>query len=186
MNRSLRWPLAAVLVLALVVLAVVLIIGRDTAELPSEPAHPPGDAHTHIEGPTPENSGAATTAQMALSAMFSWQPAVDDSPGTALSRAMPWLTGELAEAAAAGPATGVRPLAEWDGWRRSGDIVTAIVDADQPKTTADETVLAATVRQIVLHRDGSQTPYQRMDVTATVVKTPQGWRLASYQVNTGN
>ncbi|MFI8974165.1 hypothetical protein ACIGO9_14860 [Nocardia asteroides] len=143
-------------------------------------------AESHSDGPTPETADAATTARMGLSAMFSWQPSTDAGPGAAMARAVAWLTGELATTATTtAPASGVRPPPQWQEWRDSGDIVTALVEAQPPRTVGAETSVAAVVTQLVLHRDGSATRYQRLHVTATVVNTTAGWRMAGYRVNPG-
>ncbi|MFD5179429.1 hypothetical protein ACFWM1_26720 [Nocardia sp. NPDC058379] len=145
----------------------------------------PAPTGSHSEGPTPETADAATAARMALSAMFSWQPSTDAGPGAALARALPWLTGDLAAAARTAPASGVRPLPEWVGWRDSGDIVSALVEAQPPRTVGAESSVVAVVTQLVVHRDGSATRYQRLHVTATVVNTAAGWRMTGYRVNPG-
>ncbi|WP_280421512.1 hypothetical protein [Nocardia carnea] len=38
------------------------------------------------------------------------------------------------------------------------------------------------VRQTVLHRDGSSTPYRLIRVTALMLHTDHGWRLFSYRI----
>ncbi|MFE7718575.1 hypothetical protein ACFU44_05985 [Nocardia rhizosphaerihabitans] len=166
----------------------VVLLGLSLAGCSTDPTttDTAASSESHSEGPTPETADAATTARMGLSAMFSWQPCIDAGPGAALSRALPWFTGELATTAATtAPASGVRPLPEWAGWRDSGDIVTALVEAQPPRTVGAETAVAAVVTQLVLHRDGSATRYQRLHVTATVVNTAAGWRMAGYRVNPG-
>ncbi|MEV6362161.1 hypothetical protein [Nocardia asteroides] len=118
--------------------------------------------------------------------MFSWQPRTDASPGAALARALPWLTGELATAAAnTTPTNGQRLLPEWARWRDSGDVVTALVETEQPRTVDAEAMVAAVVTQLVLHPDGLVTRYQRLHVTATIVPNAAGWRMSSYRVNPG-
>ncbi|WP_189022557.1 hypothetical protein [Nocardia rhizosphaerihabitans] len=168
---------------------VVVLLGLPAAGCTTDsPAAviPPAPTESHSEGPAPGTADAATTAQMGLAAMFSWQPSTDASPGEALSRAGPWLTGELATTAANTEVVSVlRSLPEWAGWRDSGDIVTALVEAQAPRTVGAETLVAAVVTQLVLHRDGSSTRYQRLHVTATVANTASGWRMASYRVNPG-
>lgn len=168
--------------------AAVILLALPLAGCSTDPTTADTGAPTesHSEGTTPETADAATTARMGLSAMFSWQPSTDTGPGTALSRALPWLTGELATTAATtAAASDVRPLPEWAGWRDSGDIVTALVEAQPPRTAGAETSVAAVITQLVLHRDGSATRYQRLHVTATVVNTAAGWRMAGYRVNPG-
>lgn len=164
----------------LIVLTTVLTDGTEEHR-PAPDTHTPGAAH--VEGPEPEGADAETVTQMGLASMFSWRPRTDPGPSAGLVRAAPWLTGELAAAAAGNsPASGLVPLPEWAGWRDSNDIVTALVDTDQAGTGESGQAVAATVTQQVLHRDGSTTMYRRMRVTVTVAKTPQGWRMSSYRI----
>lgn len=144
-------------------------------------ASSPTPSHSHIEGPTLADADPSAAVEMGLAAMFSWQPRTDTSPGAALSRAAPWLTGDLAAAATGASATGQAPL-EWAGWRDSNDIVTALVETE-PTRLDEKTTVAATVAQQVLHRDGSTTLYRRMQVTVTVTETTQGWRMSSYRID---
>ncbi|WP_328715435.1 hypothetical protein [Nocardia salmonicida] len=180
MNRLPVWAVVLGVAAVLIVLATVLVVGaQDSAPVPD--THTPGAAHA--EGPDPVAADAVTVTQMGLAAMFSWQPRADPGPGAGLTRAAPWLTGELAVAANSGPANGLAPLPEWARWRDSNDIVTALVDAEQTKTDIAAMTVTATVTQHVLHRDGSTTLYRRMHVTATVTHTSQGWRMSSYRIN---
>lgn len=179
-NRLPLWAVPLGIAAVLIVLATVLVVGaQDSAPVPG--TRTPSTAH--VEGPNPAAADARTVTHMGLAAMFSWQPRTDPGPGTGLTRAAPWLTGELAAAANSGVASGLAPLPEWARWRDSNDIVTALVDAEQTKTDIAGATVAASVTQQVLHRDGSTTLYRRMHVTATVTETSQGWRMSSYRIN---
>lgn len=175
-----------VLVIAAVVVllagAIVLALaGRDTGGTDSH--GPGGDGEYGTLGPQPEGADPATATKYALVAMFSWQPVTDYGPGAAMARATPWLTGYLATEATAPPATGIRPLAEWSGWREAKDIVVALVTVTgvgQP--TGGECVVTAEVRQIVQHTSNTTTPWRTMTVSASVSKTATGWKMANYRV----
>ncbi|MGW5922168.1 hypothetical protein ACWFPY_24525 [Nocardia fluminea] len=180
MNRLLLGLVATALAAALIGVTASLLADHDNHS-PTASSHPAGDSH--IQGPAPDDADASTAARMGLAAMFSWQPRTDASPGAALTRAQPWLTGELAATATGAFATRLGPLPEWAGWRDSSDIVTALIEAEQPKTDIAEATVAASVTQQVLHRDGSATLYRRLHVTATVTETSQGWRMSSYRIN---
>lgn len=164
-----------------VAVTVVVSVSRDT---PGGEQHGPGDAEHGIEGPMPEGADAHTAAVHALTAMFSWQPVVDESPGAGLVRARPWLTGELAATADSSPGatSGVRPLPDWQAWRESRDVIRAAVTEPTVTTTAvdGECLVAATVTQTVHHLDNTRTPYRRMTVSAVMRDTGNGWRLAHF------
>ncbi len=181
MNRQLRTTATGI---AVFIGAALCLLGGCAADPPVPQPRLPGENHS--EGPTLGNADAATTARMGLAAMFSWQPRTDTSPGAALARALPWLTGELATAAAnTTPTPGQRSLPEWVGWRDSGDVVTALVETEQPRIVGAEALVAAMVTQLVLHPDGSVTRYQHLHVTATIVGTAAEWQMSSYRVNPG-
>ncbi|MEV0768517.1 hypothetical protein [Nocardia salmonicida] len=179
LNRLPLWPTATAFTVVLIALTAWLSVGRDDGEPVTDPHRP---TYTHIEGPTPDGADASTAVEMGLTAMFSWQPRTDSGPGAALTRAAPWLSGDLASAATGAPATGRVPH-EWSGWRDSNDIVTALVDAEAPRTIGTETAVEATVIQQVLHRDGSTTFHRRMHVTVTVTEAVQGWQMSSYRID---
>jgi hypothetical protein len=177
MNRFL-WLATTALAAALIGLAAAMWAGHDHD---SSTASSPPLSDSHIEGPTLADADPTTAVEMGLAAMFSWQPRTDTGPGAALTRAAPWLTGDLASAATGAPATGQEPL-EWAGWRDSKDVVTALVETE-PTRLDEKTTVAATVTQQVLHRDGSSTLYRRLHVTVTVTETPQGWRMSRYRID---
>lgn len=186
MRTRTTWIITGVLA-ALVLAAAVMFTISQTGDGGPEISAPPRDAEHGLEGPQPETADPATAARHALAAMFSWQPAVDPSPGQGLVRARPWLTGQLADQADAPLATGVRPLPDWAAWRNSRDVVTATVAADQISDTDDgECVVTATVTQIVQHTDGSSTRYRVMTVSAAMQHTENGWRMSSYRLTTPN
>ncbi|MCD7053112.1 hypothetical protein LRS58_20560 [Rhodococcus sp. BH2-1] len=180
MNRTTR---IAVLAAALVVAASAVLIVIALAVGGGDDDTTPGagtDAHVHITE-APAEAEPAEVAERALSTIFSWQPVSDASPGAALTRAEPWLTGTLAESAAAPTDPNVRPLPQWGGWKSSGDVVTATTSA-QPPTVATDTkvILPVTVTQTVLHADGSSTPYSKNTIRTVVVATPDGWKVTEF------
>lgn len=174
--------IGAAIVAVLAGLAVVLFTaGRDTD---TDRRHG-NDGEYGTLGPQPQDSDPATAAKYGLTGMFSWQPVTDYGPGAAMARpgTQQWLTGYLAAEATGAPATGIRPLPEWAGWRAAADTVTAVVTIDntgQPKN--GECLVTATVKQIVQHTNGTSTPWRVMKITASTVSTDQGWRLANYRV----
>ncbi|MGY2116588.1 hypothetical protein ACW9HR_22010 [Nocardia gipuzkoensis] len=176
--------LAAVGCVAAAVIAVLALAGPDLADHGATKTADAGDADHAIHGPEPRTAGPSEAAEQALAAMFTWQPATDASPGVALARARPWLTGELARASQSPPATGVREQPHWAAWRRSGDLVTARAVA-QASTDCDRRhcVVAAVVTQTVLHRDGASTLYQVMHINTAAQHTAEGWKISDYRVH---
>lgn len=168
---------------AAVVVTATLVVGERTDPAPATPQHQPGDADHDLRGPQPEGAAPQLAAEQALTAMFSWQPAADATSGAALTRARAWLTGELARAASGAPASGVREPPQWSAWRRSEDVISASARADVVSDCrADQCTVTTTVTQIVLHRDGTTTPYRTLTISAFTASTEHGWRLADYRV----
>lgn len=169
------------------VAAVALLVagcgsGHESAPAPSPAGH---DAHDHLPSvPTPQTAVASVVASQALSTMFTWQPVTEDDSRQALQRAAPWLGGTLA----AGTSTAAeQPDPRWGSWRRRGDVVIAAADV-APARTLDPSSTAArsvTVRQHVLHTDGTSTPLAPTHIHATLSRTPSGWRLTDYTVTAG-
>lgn len=168
-------------VTALLAAIVVMVISRDGDT--GDGGHLGGDSEFDIHGPTPQNATAPIAAEQALATMFSWQPRHDASPGVAVTRAKPWLSGELAADADSPPATGIRTLPQWAGWREAGDIVVGSAHAITDCTpVAGHCLVKVTLTQTVLHTDGTSTPWRVLAVDATTADTPNGWRLSAYRI----
>lgn len=179
-QRTRTAVIAAAIVAAIALISAVVLVVT-LAGSSSDQQHGGRDDSGHVDGPTPGNADAATATQQALSAMFSWQPKNDSSPGAAATRALPWLGGELAASANTPPATGMRELPEWAAWRAAGDIVSAsVLVTDNVDTTPGRAVCEAVVTQTVLHRDGTSTRYRQLKVRAVLESTSDGWRMTEY------
>ncbi len=125
---------------------------------------------------------ASTVYTEALTVIYSWQPGPDTSPGAALQRAEPYLTGPvLAAARTTGPA--VRSSVDWTDWTADHDIVTAVVSGVQVTARADGTAIGhATVTQIVQHVGGTTTPYQSFIAAAQLTSSGGNWKVATFPV----
>lgn len=181
--RARAWLI--VLAVALIGVGAVTVISHLHGDEPAvTDPHEHGDGEFDIHGPQPADASPQTAATMALTSMFSWQPVIDDGPGAGLVRAKDWVTGKLATEATAPGASGIRPLADWEAWRASRDVIRAQVSIDGT-TLPDggECLVTATITQTVLHTDGTQTRYgQPFTVAAAMADSGHGWRLASYRV----
>ncbi|MBL1080071.1 hypothetical protein JK358_37310 [Nocardia sp. 2] len=177
--------LAAILGTAALVLAVTALLwsGALRGSGHEDDPHTGSDSSFDVHGPVPDGAGPTLAAEHGLAALFTWQPVTDASPGAAVTRALPWLTGTLAAAAGGGPAPEVRTLPEWARWRDAADIVVASATATGTRD-CDARTCAVSVRltQTVQHTDQSTSPYRVLTITAATVSTPHGWRLTDYRV----
>ena len=181
--------------IAAVVVATALLVAGCGGSLDTHDPAPPqtsaaqhggGDAHTELPDPLDAvTNDPATAAEAALQAMFSWRPDTDASPGAAVTRALPYLGGALADAARSTPPALLLPP-EWASWARSKDVVSASAAARPTDSGSSTTDNAATrvvdLRQSVLHANGQSTPLSNLVVVAELVRTQSRWTLISYRV----
>lgn len=140
----------------------------------------------HAEHPgaaDPEAANALAAAAAALTEVFTWQPATEDSRGAALARARPWLSGDLADAVDhPGPAPDPpRPDPDWARWAAQGTVVTATVTALATRQDGPgAATVTAQVTQTVLGT-GVAPAAKTFRAEASLTRTPRGWRVASYR-----
>lgn len=175
--------LLAAAAIAVILVVMLVAVGCGSNEPESTPTT--GQAHNHDEDYTgtpglPDADAPTGVLNTALSAIFSWEPTTDSSPTDALARSSNYLTGAAATSARDTTNT-VRASAEWGAWRQAGDLITARVDNAQATViNPAKAVGRATVIQTVLHLDGGSTPYQRFTAAVELVRTADGWKLATY------
>ena len=81
------------------------------------------------------------------------------------------------------PATGVREMPQWAGWRAAADVVTATAAATGTRDCSDRTCLVVVrLTQTVQHTDQTRTPFRTLTITAATTATPGGWRLGDYRI----
>ncbi|WP_051722144.1 MULTISPECIES: hypothetical protein [Actinomycetes] len=183
-------PWRGLLAVAAVCAVALLVAGcgsdhEQPAPAPSPVGH---DAHDHLpSAPTPQTAAASVVASQALATMFTWQPVTEDDSRQALQRAAPWLGGTLAAGTPTSLGSTGQPDPRWASWRRRGDVVIAAADVGPARTpdTSSTAARSVTVRQHVLHTDGTSTPLAPTHIHATLTRTPTGWRLTDYTVLAG-
>lgn len=171
------------LVLVAATATLIMVIAGCTSGGSDDDGHHP-DEHgpsEHYSAPPGLPAGdPATVLTTALAAIFSWEPVTDDSPTDALARAQDHLTGE-ALASARAPGRGVRASAQWQGWRTSGDLISARVENAQATITSPGRAIGqATVIQTILHRGGGATPYRHVTALVRMALVDGQWKLAAY------
>lgn len=164
--------------------AVVVFVFRG----PDTPPPPGTDAGITIDPSATDPVGVATSV---MSGVYTWQPAVQDSPWDALHAQHDNLTGPMATAAATPPDTTPQPIPEWSAWARSGDVVTAVarpdtsVYADGTATEMDgdnQATVALVIDRVVQHRSGEITPFTGYTGAVDLEHTDDGWKVANYRL----
>lgn len=173
---TLTVPLAVIaVVIAAAVIGVRWFGGGDDAE-----EHTGSDAdHVHVE----QTVTAEGAAEQAMSRIFTWRPAGQESPWDSTHAAADLLTGDLARAAAQRPSPDPLPK-QWLSWAESNDRIVAateVLGADGDTTRGPATVTVS-VRQRVMHPDGDVTPQPDMTAEVTVEHTSDGWKASRYQL----
>nr|WP_255495047.1 hypothetical protein [Cryobacterium sp.]QJS06128.1 hypothetical protein [Cryobacterium sp.] len=166
------------------VAAVIVFVFRG----PDTPPPPGTDAGIAIDPSATDPVGVATSV---MSAVYTWQPAVQDSPWDALHAQRDNLTGPMATAAATPPDPAPQPIPEWSAWARSGDIVTAVAQPDTSVytdgTAAEmdgdtQATVAVTIDRVVQHRSGETTPFTGYTGAVDLERTDDGWKVANYRL----
>lgn len=178
MNRTAAIVLACCGIVGAVAIAAVIVFFSRGSDTP-----PPAgtDAGIAIDPSATDPAGVATAV---MSGVYTWQPAVQDSPWEALHAQRDHLTGPMATAATTPPDPAPQPIPEWSAWARSGDIVTALAKVDNDFADATETVVVpVTISQTVQHTSGEITPYTTYTATVDVERTDDGWKVANYRLD---
>ncbi|MEU6185271.1 hypothetical protein [Nocardia sp. NPDC047038] len=180
----------AKLVVMLVVSVAVLgaACGRtDRADSGSDAAHSATSTPRLLEGvPAPDPVTPDGVAVAALREIYSWQPATE-TQGESLGRARKFLGPSLIRMLDATPTAVQTPKStlQWADWAREGAHVEAFTFASGEKAAAlsDPNVqqFKIGIEQTVVHPNGRKEPLPPATVIATVVRTPDGWRLDAFR-----
>ena len=185
MSRRAGIVFACLGIVGVVAIAAVIVFvfrGSDT------PPPPGTDAGIAIDPSATDPVGVATAV---MSAVYTWQPAVQDSPWDALHAQRDNVTGSMATAATTPPDPAPQPIPEWPAWARSGDVVTAVarpdtsVYADGTAAEMDgdnQATVAVVIDRVVQHRSGEITPFTGYTGAVDVELTDDGWKVANYRL----
>lgn len=136
--------------------------------------------------PAPDPATADGVAVAALREIYRWGPATE-VPGASLERARRWLGPSLIRVLDAPTDTAATPgvSLRWGEWAAAGARVESFTFAsgDRPPAGPDPAVqqFKIGIEQTVVYPDGREEPLAPTTVIATVVRTPQGWRLDGYR-----
>ncbi|WP_245553202.1 hypothetical protein [Nocardia veterana] len=135
--------------------------------------------------PAPDPATPDGVAVAALREIFTWYPATE-SQGASLSRARKWLGPSLLRTLDTPPGEPTpRITLRWAEWGRAGVRVEAFTFAsgEQAPGTgdSDHQQFKIGIEQTAVHPDGTREPLPPTTVIATVVRTPDGWRLDGFR-----
>ncbi|MFI5716995.1 hypothetical protein [Nocardia sp. NPDC051750] len=174
-------------------LVVVLMLGiavlsgcgsGDDAETGSAPAVSTPRQLEAVPAPDPATPDGVAVA--ALREIYHWEPAAE-VPGASLERARRFLGPSLVRVLGASTETAGAPgvSLRWGEWAAAGARVEAFTFAsgDRPPAGPDPAVrqYKIGIEQTVVYPDGREEPLAPATVIATVVRTPEGWRLDGYR-----
>ncbi|MFI7166921.1 hypothetical protein ACIBM3_31150 [Rhodococcus erythropolis] len=130
--------------------------------------------------PKTDSDLAEDAARQAMTAMWSWQPAVDASTADGLTRAWPWFSDSLVAStlSTAKPERG--PGWQWEQWRSEGTRVLADVSigcSGCPPDEPDRISRVATIHQTAIKTDGTSKPGDTVTIWLTMTREPAGWRV---------
>ncbi|MFE3443270.1 hypothetical protein ACFXNW_09570 [Nocardia sp. NPDC059180] len=136
--------------------------------------------------PAPDPVTPEGVAVAALREIYTWKPVSEDQ-GASLVRARKWLGPSLTRVVDG--STDVRetpkPTLRWAEWASAGAQVEAFTFASGEKAPvgADPNVqqFKIGIEQTVVYPDGREEQLPPATVIATVVRTPDGWRLDGYR-----
>lgn len=171
--------MAAVMLLIIAVITGVYALTRGVARM----ATPAVGVDAGIEMTDPLTADPVAAAQSTIGAMFSWNPAEQESPQSAAAAIADRLTGDLYAYARSGIPDAVLPKM-WPVWAAEGDTVQGVgipVEQASIPDAAEQAVVEVTVRQMVRHRDGEFTPYHEGLVAVSVEKIDGLWKAADYE-----
>jgi hypothetical protein len=180
----------AKLVVMLVVSVALLVAAcsRDNrGDASSGASHPVTSTTRLLEGvPAPDPVTADGVAVAALKEIYTWQPEIE-TQGASLTRARKWLGPSLIRMLDSTPAglQTPKPTLQWADWAKAKAHVEAFTFAsgEKPPVSADPNVqqFKIGIEQTVVYPNGRKEPLAATTVIATVVRTPEGWRLDAFR-----
>lgn len=159
------------------------------AEATTQPADLSGTLSPEVTTPlvptddnTPKTDSdlAEDAARQAMTAMWSWQPAVDASSAEGLTRARPWFSDSLVASTLSTAAPERGPGWQWEQWRTEGTRVSADVSigcSGCPPDEPDRISRVATIHQTAIKTDGTSKPGDTVTIWLTMTREPAGWRV---------
>ncbi len=177
-----------VVMLVVSVAMTIAACGRDESGESGSGAPQPATSTTRLlEGvPAPDPVTPDGVAVTALREIYTWRPA-GEAPGDALARARKYLGPSMIRMLDGAPPGNEtpKPSLQWADWAAAKATVEAFTFAsgDRPPPGPDPDVqqFKIGIEQTVVYPNGRKEPLPPATVIATVVRTPDGWRLDAFR-----
>jgi hypothetical protein len=136
--------------------------------------------------PAPDPSTPDGVAVAALKEIYTWYPA-QEAQGASLSHARKWLGPSLIRTLDTPPTAAGTPgeSLQWSQWATAGATVVAFAfasgESPPPSADPDHQQYKIGIEQTVVYPDARREPLPPTTVIATVVRTPDGWRLDGFR-----
>ncbi|QIS04873.1 hypothetical protein F5X71_23355 [Nocardia brasiliensis] len=181
-----RAKLVVMLVMSVAMLSAACGTGN-REDAGSGGAHPATSTTRMLEGvPAPDPVTPDGVAVTALREIYTWQPATE-AQGASLARARKWLGPSLIRVLDSTP-TGLetpKTTLQWSDWATAKARVEAFTFAsgERPPNDGDPNVqqFKIGIEQTVVYPNGRKEQLPPATVIATVVQTPDGWRLDAFR-----
>ncbi len=185
-DTAVRTKLVVMLVVSVAMLSAACGTG-DRDDAGSGKAHPATSTTRLLEGvPAPDPVTPDGVAVAALREIYTWQPATE-AQGASLTRARKWLGPSLIRMLDSSP-TGLetpKTTLQWSDWATAKARVDAFTFAsgEKPPAGGDPNVqqFKIGIEQTVVYPNGRKEQLPPATVIATVVQTPDGWRLDAFR-----
>jgi hypothetical protein len=181
-----RAKLVVMLVVGVAMLGAACSSGDNGGTGSGAPHSPTSTTRLLEDVPAPDPVTPDGVAVAALKEIYTWQPATENQ-GASLTRARKWLGPSMTRMLDSSP-TGLetpKPTLQWADWARAKAHVDAFTFAsgDKPPAGPDPNIeqFKIGIEQTVVYPNGRKEQLPPATVIATVVHTPDGWRLDAYR-----
>ncbi|MGW6700103.1 hypothetical protein [Nocardia sp. NPDC055049] len=169
---------------AVMLVAVLLSVPACSGD--AEPTRPEATSTTRLLEAAVDPTTPDGVAVVALREVYTWYPATEQ-PGSSLQRAREWLGPSMIRMldSSIGATATPKPSLQWADWAKAKARVEAFTFAsgEPAPASADPTVAQYKIgiEQTVVYPNGRTEELSPSTVIATVVQTPQGWRLDAFR-----
>lgn len=168
------------------VMLVAVLLSLPACGGDAEPARPETTSTTRLLEAAVDPTTPDGVAVVALREVYTWNPTTEQ-PGSSLQRARKWLGPSMLRMldSSIGATDTPKPSLQWADWAKAKAHVEAFTFASgEPAPASADPAVAQYkigIEQTVVYPNGRTEALPPSTVIATVVQTPQGWRLDAFR-----